>query len=457
MKTLFSKTTLATASAAMLMAGLAFNAEARIEGIEGAYSTVGATTTATFNLEVSAVSINTPDGDTFKIWGYGPVGGVPQYPGPTLKIKAGHRVVINLANKLPNLPNTVPAAPMPVSMVFPGQSGVTATGGTAGLLTAESTGATDIVTYTIDAANVVPGTYMYHSGTRPGLQVEMGLVGAMIVYPGSTVDINNPSQAYDTADSAFDHEYLFLLTEMDPTIHYMAEFGLLGQINNAVTKPVLWFINGRNGPDTLFADYASYLPNQPYSSLTRMHPGENILMRVVGGGREQHPFHTHGNNYTQIARDGRLLTTTGTSADLAFSDYTLVVTPGSTHDALFTWTGAGMGWDIYGHGEAYATEADCLTDPAMTLEPAEDPASHCKKLPVVMPENTTMTFGGFWRGSPFIGAMGDLPPGEGGLNLNGGMVFMWHSHTEKELANNDIFPGGMLTMLIIEPHGVPIP
>jgi hypothetical protein len=33
---------------------------------------------------------------------------------------------------------------------------------------------------------------------------------------------------------------------------------------------------------------------------------------------------------------------------------------------------------------------------------------------------------------------------------------MWHSHTEKELTNFDVFPGGMMTMLIIEPPGVPI-
>jgi hypothetical protein len=27
---------------------------------------------------------------------------------------------------------------------------------------------------------------------------------------------------------------------------------------------------------------------------------------------------------------------------------------------------------------------------------------------------------------------------------------MWHSHNEREMVNNDIFPGGMMTMLIIE-------
>ena len=55
-----------------------------------------------------------------------------------------------------------------------------------------------------------------------------------------------------------------------------------------------------------------------------------------------------------------------------------------------------------------------------------------------------------------MGAAGALPPGEGGLNPNSGYTFMWHSHTEKELTNNDIFPGGMLTMLIVEPPGTVI-
>jgi hypothetical protein len=61
-----------------------------------------------------------------------------------------------------------------------------------------------------------------------------------------------------------------------------------------------------------------------------------------------------------------------------------------------------------------------------------------------------------WSGSPFLGAMGSLPPGEGGFNVTAGYFYMWHSHKEKEMVNNDIFPGGMMTMLIIEPPGVPI-
>ena len=76
-------------------------------------------------------------------------------------------------------------------------------------------------------------------------------------------------------------------------------------------------------------------------------------------------------------------------------------------------------------------------------------ADHGKTMPVVLPENQDLGFGGFYGGSPYLGDMGTLPVGEGGLNPNGGMVFMWHSHSERELTNNNIYPGGMLTMMIV--------
>ena len=72
-------------------------------------------------------------------------------------------------------------------------------------------------------------------------------------------------------------------------------------------RSVLWFINGRNGPDTMADAYASWLPNQPYNVLPRTHPGETVLARVIGAGRDLHPFHFHGNHVTLIGRDGRML------------------------------------------------------------------------------------------------------------------------------------------------------
>jgi hypothetical protein len=53
--------------------------------------------------------------------------------------------------------------------------------------------------------------------------------------------------------------------------------------------------------------------------------------------------------------------------------------------------------------------------------------------------------------------MGSIPPGNPGFNVYGGFAYMWHSHNEKELTNNDVYPGGMFTMMIVEPPGAPIP
>ncbi|HPO31521.1 MAG TPA: multicopper oxidase domain-containing protein, partial [Candidatus Hydrogenedentes bacterium] len=369
------------------------------------------------------------------VWGYANGAGTMQYPGPTLIVNQGDTITIRLRNELS----------VPTSIVFPGQQGLTATGGSAGLLTREAppdNGAT-VVTYTFTAANA--GTYLYHSGSRPDLQVEMGLVGAIIVRPTGFDPVTN-RRVYGHPGSAYDHEYLFLFTEMDPRIHELVNTGRMAEVDTTTYFPVYWFINGRNAPDTMAEAGAPWLPTQPYNCLPRMRPGERLLMRVVNAGRDLHPFHHHGNNTTLIARDGRMLESApGAGPDLAVSDFTIKAVPGETYDAIYEWTGKGLGWDIYGHA------------PGDPLEPNEYAPDHGKPFPVVLPNQQDLTFGGFYSGSPFLGVFGPLPPGQGGLNLNAGFFHMWHSHTEKEIVNFDIFPGGMMTMVIIEPPGTPIP
>jgi len=434
-------------AATLLLLG-ANTASAVVDGITG----------TTFDLTAKVDYLTTGDGGSVIAWGYasdtgGAYPGVMQYPGPTLIVDQGASVTINLRNQLP----------MPVSMVFPGQTGVTATGGSAGLLTQESTGPADVVTYTFTASH--PGTYLYHSGTRPDLQVEMGLVGAIIVRPAGFNEATNRT-AYGHPGSAYDHEYLFLLTEMDAEVHdqvaaIMAVGGDPSTVDVSDFFPEYWFINGRAGPDTLSNAGIPWMPTQPYNAVPRMHPGEKLLMRVIGAGRDLHPFHHHGNNAWVIAQDGRLLeSASGAGPDLAMSDYTIKTVPGSTYDAIFEWTGKGLGWDIYGtrsNGRDFVHtcvdgNGDDYDDTSHEWCP-----DHYKPIPVLLPQQQDLIFGGHWSGSPYLGHFAALPPGEGGLNLNGGYFFMWHSHTEKEIINFDVFPGGMMTMVIIEPPGVPIP
>jgi hypothetical protein len=132
-------------------------------------------------------------------------------------------------------------------------------------------------------------------------------------------------------------------------------------------------------------------------------------------------------------------------------------------DAIFEWTGEKLGWDIYGTPADGLPAHDCIDNDADGYGdpdsdyPMEWCDDHGKPFPVILPETGNLAFGGWWSGSPFMGSGGALPPGEGGLNPNSGFFFMWHSHTEKELTNFDIFPGGMLSMMVVDPPGTPIP
>ncbi|HRZ54390.1 MAG TPA: multicopper oxidase domain-containing protein, partial [Candidatus Paceibacterota bacterium] len=412
----------------------------------------------TFNLRAKAGHLSTPDGHNLYFWGFANGAGPVQYPGPTLIVNQGQTITVNLVNDLTELP---------VSIVFPGQR-VTPSGGSPGLLTREAVPGGGTASYTFIASR--PGTFMYHSGTRPDLAVEMGLVGALIVRP-TTGGVPIANQAYAHPDSAYDHEYLYLLTEMDESIHTLVEQGRMSEVNTAKRFPVYWFINGRCGPDTVAADNAVYLPTQPYSALTIFSPGDKVLMRVIGAGQDSHPLHHHGNNALIIARNASLLqSTTASGADLGYSVFTIPAHPGETTDALFSWTGEKLGWDVYGHapddvdnaplgwstgGAKGAEDIDHDNDgvyDTIPLEPHEYAADHGKPFPVTLPGDQDLTFGMFYSGSPFLGGVGSLPPGEGGFNPSGGFMYMWHSHNERELINNNIFPGGMLTMALVEAH-----
>lgn len=409
---------------ATLLTGLAASpVRAGIDGVTG----------TSFTLTAKADTISIPEGSRPLVWGYAWQNGLMQYPGPTLIVNQGARVTVTLKNSL----NTN------VSIIFPGQSGVTAVaaGGTTaqGLLTLEAAPG-GAVQYQFTAAQ--PGTYLYHSGTRPDLQIEMGLVGALIVRPtvGGVVKANH---AYDTMDAMYDVEYLFLLTEMDPHIHQLVQDGRIAEVDTTGYFPKLWFINGRCAPDTMADAFAPWLPTQPYNCMPMMEPGQLLLMRVASPGRDQHPFHFHGNHARLIARDGRMLSSgPGRGADLATALFTIQTVPGGTADAVFTWSGQGLGWDIYGH------------KPGDPMLPGELASDHGKPFPVLLPDLGDQQFGAFYSGSPFLGMMGALPASATVMNPRGDFVYMWHSHTEKEMVNDDIFPGGMMTMLMIHAPGM---
>jgi FtsP/CotA-like multicopper oxidase with cupredoxin domain len=417
-----------------------------------------------FDLYAFPFNINLPEGTSLHMWGFGDqnagaVGttthaegegyGLPQYPGPTLIVDEGDMVTINLTNS---------GVPNPVSIVVTGHDVVaTRTDGNPshGLVT-EAASVGESVAYTFDALE--PGTYLYHSldGSNPGLHVEMGLLGVLIVRPDPMT--NTDRTAYgDGTETDYDQEFLYLLTEVDPDIHLQMERGHVTHFTNSDRFAKIWFVNGRVFPDLFQGNYNELFPHQPYQSLAQAHPGDRVLVRNINAGHDSHPFHYHGENLRFVGRDGRMLSSDGLVANLGRSDNTINSAPKQGIDAIWTWTGKNLNWDIYGHDTGHVCNAgpDGFGDATSTY-PGEYCPDHGKAFPVTLPGAQDLSLGGWWSGSPFLGDTGDLPPGEGGLNPFGGYFLVWHSHAEKELTTFDIFPGGSLSSVVVLPPDVPI-
>jgi FtsP/CotA-like multicopper oxidase with cupredoxin domain len=567
MKNAMSKTQLLLALVVAVISALAPAAFAAAPGI------TGTGTAGTFNLTAQDGYLNQPDGEAVYSWGYGCVSGsaptfVPkasfaftpfcptmQVPGPTMVVTEGATVTINLTNNLPTAVGNT-------SILFPGfQLTSTCPNSVAnpqGLLACEAApGKT--VTYTFTAAS--PGTHAFYSGTQGDLQVEMGLYGAIIVLPSAVpascnTTVTNlygktdygtangipgfPEQdfrlahaAYDHPKSCYDREYLFQWAEMDTRIHRQAAAqvqakmgctaGAMGCSLDVQTEPyhpAYFLINGRSMPDLMDPNYASEYPHQPYNGNPHIHPGEQMLIRTIGQGRWQHPYHEHANHVRILARDGNLiLSPTNPTANLAgLLMFNTDTTPGESFDGIFYFSGRGLNWDPYGHHPS----PDVGTSPGTGASPANDPLAHLSCTPdangyntgtpsalnyyewcqdhnkpvqvapfgdvaaggpATLPDPNVLTNGQWYGGTPYLGPDASLrasmptctstagtgvatpatncttllpsntqanPPSERGW------AFMWHSHNEREITTNNVFPGGMLMMLLVDSREFPI-
>jgi FtsP/CotA-like multicopper oxidase with cupredoxin domain len=495
-------------------------------------------TGTSFTLTARTAFLNQPDGNAVYSWGYGcttpgtgftfapsaalmPGSTCPdmQVPGPTLIVTEGQTITVTLANGLPTAAGNT-------SILFPDFQ-VTATGGVAGLLTREAQpGLT--VTYQFTAST--PGTHAYYSGTQGDLQIEMGLYGAIIVLPSSVPgacssvitsfyeqptaapggvvehDFRLAKAAYDHAKTCYDREYLFQWAEMDTNIHRQALAqvsdpariakcaagattpGCSLEVSTEPYHPAYFLINGRSMPDLMDANFAVEYPHQPYNGNPHMHPGEQVLIRTIGQGRWQHPFHEHGNHVRILARDGNLILSNSNVNDLAgILMFNTDTTPGQAFDGIFYWSGRGLNWDPYAHNPAstdplaklpcnpdangyYTSNSGAPLNAANYYEWCQD---HNKPLevaplgdvagggPATLPTPNIFTNGPWYGGTPYLGPNAttrsagptdNLQPSNVQANPANerGFAFMWHSHNEREITTNNVFPGGMLMMMLVD-------
>jgi hypothetical protein len=256
-----------------------------------------------------------------------------------------------------------------------------------------------------------------------------------------------------------------------------------------------------------------------------MHPGEMVLLRIIGQGRWQHPFHEHANHVRILARDGNLIlsnatiqyqgTSTPAPALAGAPLFTTTTTPGQTMDGIFYFTGRGLNWDMYGHNPGSndtLAKLPCTPD-ANGYNTAAPTAvnyfewcqDHNKPLeanpfgdvpnggPITLPAANIFTNGAWYSGSPYLGPDATLradstlrnDPGGSTTSTPAGLsgcvtgvagvpgstpncsnlqpsntqanpanerafAFMWHSHNEREITTNNVFPGGMFMMMLVD-------
>jgi FtsP/CotA-like multicopper oxidase with cupredoxin domain len=398
------------------------NPRAQATPVEGLACETSATNS--FNLTATSGYILTPDGNSIFMWGYAGSSGTFQMPGPSLCVPEGATVTITLKNLLRE----------PVSISFPGQTGVLADGQpdqptfAAGTLTslAKAAPTNGTVTYSFTASRA--GTFLYRSGTDVAKQVQMGLYGALVVRPNDGSGGMVQGQAYDDPASVFDskHEYVHLLSEIDPAFHLAVE--RKRAINFSAYNARYFLINGRSMPDTIAPNGVAWLPAQPYGAMVHIKPydaGTNprpALIRYLNAGYGTYPFHPHGNDQTVIGRDGNALITSDKS-DASYEKFLIDIGPGQTVDTTLKWEDVEH-WD-----------------------PNTNP------IPVDLPplQDQLVSADTWFSESPYLGHTGDLPAGVTSNNQCGEYYHVAHSHALQQATNYGATFGGMMTLIRIDP------
>lgn len=182
-----------------------------------------------------------------------------------------------------------------------------------------------------------PGTQMYHCHVEASEHVQMGMYGALIIYPSKEslaaagitqgrkgtwsfkwkpqpqipVTATNRNFAYNDINTFFDREYVMLLSDIDSVWHGSVLTG--GDFNAVDFKPDFWLVNGRAFPDTLLPHPQTPPPGSDpnlaqidYESYVHVQTGQKFLLRMINMGYQVVPWHIHGWHFAIVGKDASL-------------------------------------------------------------------------------------------------------------------------------------------------------
>jgi hypothetical protein len=307
-------------------------------------------------LAAKSFSMTMPGGTSVPMWGYvADAGGAcynaandaarltcvnalpnPTVPGPRLTVppaEPGNALRVFLSNGLP----------VPTSIVIPGQrmphtqagSGPTWNDGSVGARpsvgarvrsfgreAAANGGREEYVWNDTQSTAFQMGTYTYHSGTHPQVQVQMGLYGA--VSRDAASGEAYPGVSYATAKDLF-------FSEVDPALHAAVAggtYGTPGGPTSTLNYHPKHFLLHSYDAGGLPVD-VSIDPAHKTCINGGMTTGSRVLLRLFNAGlRELTPMMI-GSHVELVAEGGR-------RAPSALRQYQMLLPPGSTRDVVFT-------------------------------------------------------------------------------------------------------------------------
>jgi hypothetical protein len=216
--------------------------------------------TCTVDLAAAASTVTVHDSvhgtQTVPVWAFGVNGapvGLAGTPASIIKVQQGTTLTINLAQGA--------GTGSAMDLVFPDLP----------LNAVSHTG----TTYTVQATEV--GTTLFEPGTNADAprQIDMGLVGILIVVPSSCTDSVNYACAYGS--TAYNHEAVVAFNTIDadfaanPATFEMSYFGQARAADGKQRK-VYHMINGKSFPDTDLIDVLQ---------------GNSLLVRYVNAGEAE--------------------------------------------------------------------------------------------------------------------------------------------------------------------------
>lgn len=244
-------------------------------------------------LRAEPLTVSMPPATAVPMWGYASCTDAsfttcdaPTVPGPALTVPVGDPLLtVHLKNALPSsafLNNST-------SIVIPGQSATMVP-----VMFTDSSGRLRVRSFTHETlvggvgdyswTNMKPGTYLYHSGTHPQVQVQMGLYGrvrkdyaAGQVYPGV----------------AFTNEVTLLYSEIDPALHASVAGGSYDPTVNSTLnyQPRYFLVNGK-----------PFQSGDP--ALANLTAGQTTLLRFLNAGLQTRVPVINGLTMRLVAEDG---------------------------------------------------------------------------------------------------------------------------------------------------------